>query len=109
MPVITARYALAGSARTGWLHRETITWKSFDIDIQDTLDDSTCESRGGEKWACTSKKKVSSMFGRMKVVYTHADGHTPDGRAGGVITAFYLGTDGCFAARDTVENAPMDC
>lgn len=90
-------------------HRRTISWKSFDIDIQETLDNATCKAGTGEKWECISKKKVNATYGKMKVVYTHADGHTPDGRAGGIITAYYLGTDGCIAAEELLEENLQDC
>ncbi|MFJ8932092.1 hypothetical protein ACIRLA_36535 [Streptomyces sp. NPDC102364] len=86
-------------------HRHTMPWSRFDSDIQDTLDDATCQNPEGEKWECVSKSKVNATYGKMKVVYTHADGHTPDGRAGGIITAYYLG-GGCLLAN---EASAEDC
>ncbi|MFG2895244.1 hypothetical protein [Streptomyces sp. NPDC048248] len=86
-------------------HRKTMPWSRFDSDIQDTLDNANCRNPAGEKWECVSKTNVNATYGKMKVVYTHADGHTPDGRASGIITAYYLG-GGCLAAN---EKAVKDC
>jgi len=67
-------------------HRRTISWKSFGIDIQETPDNATCKDGSGRKREFISRTKVNATYGKMEVVYTHAGGHTPDGRAGGVIT-----------------------
>ncbi|WP_106429289.1 hypothetical protein [Streptomyces sp. SPB074] len=74
-----------------------ISWSDFKDDIDQVLDSpSTKCSKNGTKWECVSKLSSGvSQFGNMKVVYTHSDSGTPDGRPKGIITAFYLHDCGC--------------
>ncbi|MEV5607882.1 hypothetical protein [Streptomyces sp. NPDC052225] len=81
-------------------HRLGQSWATFKGDIDQVLHSSktTC-SKAGTTWTCTSHEisGVNSTWGNMKVSYTHSDTGTPDGRARGIITAYYLNDCGCFA------------
>ncbi|MFB7090486.1 hypothetical protein [Streptomyces sp. NPDC056296] len=83
-------------------HRLGVSWSDFKQDIDLALDDSRTKcSKSGNTWTCTSNlpSGVNSTWGNMRVAYTHDDTGTPDGRAKGIITAFYLNDCGCFAAK----------
>ncbi|MCD9904526.1 hypothetical protein LUR56_39595, partial [Streptomyces sp. MT29] len=62
---------------------------------------SKCTEKNGT-YTCNSNKisGVNSQWGNMKVVYTHSTSGTPDGRARGIITAYYLNDCGCLAAQE---------
>lgn len=94
-------------------HRLGMDWDRFKSDIDDVLSSSktTCE-KTGTKWECRSNliSGVNLTWGNMKVVYTHSDSGTPDGRAKGIITAYYLNDNGCLAARtEGAKEAAPQC
>ncbi|MFJ9637447.1 hypothetical protein [Streptomyces sp. NPDC101178] len=84
-------------------HRINQSWSEFKDDIDETLNSSSikCTEKNGT-YTCNSNKisGVNSQWGNMKVVYTHSTTGTPDGRARGIITAYYLNDCGCLAARE---------
>ncbi|NJQ03985.1 hypothetical protein [Streptomyces zingiberis] len=84
-------------------HRINVSWSTFKKDIDETLDSPTAKcTKSNNTWTCSSNKisGVNSQWGNMKVSYTHSDSGTPDGRARGIITAFYLNDCGCLSARE---------
>ncbi|MFJ4774253.1 hypothetical protein ACIP88_34960 [Streptomyces uncialis] len=82
-------------------HRLGVSWGNFKQDIDLALSDSRTKcSKTGQTWTCTSNlpSGVNGTWGNMRVAYTHIDTATPDGRAKGIITAFYLNDCGCLSA-----------
>jgi hypothetical protein len=107
IPLRYGRHDNTGGSTTGFGkyhiddggHRYGTPWSSFNADIDQVLHNSrtTCV-QNGTKWECTSHITggVSDYgYGNMKVVYTHSDSGTPDGRPRGIITAYYLLDCGC--------------
>lgn len=89
-------------------HRLVYDWDDFKGHIDKVLESSStkCEKKNNN-WECVSKLPTGvGQYGNMKVVYTHNDSGTPDGRARGIITAYYL--HDCSCAAPAKDPTPED-